>query len=177
MKLERCEKGHFFDAEKNSVCPHCAPVQKTEEVIHRASPGQIAYVPHELAGMPATSFMTDEKDKNFISEDPVITETVDKDFKKFCLRDIRYNNLYNLEKKCVTIGRAASNDIALENRHVGKMQAVLIYDGGWYICAMNSLNGTYINGSEIVPLALYKLSDGDIIMLANHQFRFSEKPI
>ncbi len=44
-------------------------------------------------------------------------------------------------------------------------------DGAYYISDMGSSNGTYVNGKRLAPDILEKLENGDIIRLANAEFR------
>ncbi|MGB6929805.1 MAG: FHA domain-containing protein, partial [Syntrophobacteria bacterium] len=66
----------------------------------------------------------------------------------------------------VTIGRAAQNDIILYNKMVSKAHAYLeISETGEGSCLVDveSKNGTFLNGSEILSNQSYQLKDGDEI--------------
>ena len=72
----------------------------------------------------------------------------------------------------VTIGREAANDVALADdprasRRHAEMR--LGSDGSWVLKDLGSHNGTFLNGERISQALL---SDGDIVALGNHVFRF-----
>ena len=72
---------------------------------------------------------------------------------------------YQLEHGVITIGRAADNDIHLDDpalsSHHAKIVTVLTAS---HIEDLNSSNGTYVNGQTIVE---HTLHSGDVITLGN----------
>lgn len=48
---------------------------------------------------------------------------------------------------------------------------VMRQDGVYYISDMGSSNGTYVNGKRLTPNVFQRLSNGDIVRLANAEFR------
>lgn len=59
----------------------------------------------------------------------------------------------------------------MDNQTVSRKHAVLYEnDGNWYIDDMDSLNGTYVNGSRILPGQAVQLKDGDEIALSDEPF-------
>ncbi len=71
-----------------------------------------------------------------------------------------------------TIGRAMTNDVPLNDSFLSSEHAVLEWDGNtWVIEDLNSTNGTWLNGREIVqPTAL---TYGDIIQLGHVELKLS----
>jgi ABC-type multidrug transport system ATPase subunit len=69
------------------------------------------------------------------------------------------------------IGRAADNDLALENDpRASRYHAELRRDGGKAeIVDLNSHNGTFVNGRRVNHVTV---SDGDVVAIGNHVFRF-----
>lgn len=75
-----------------------------------------------------------------------------------------------LDKPLFKIGRAAENDIAIDNLAVSRLHAVIEEDKGrHYIRDCDSLNGTIVNGRR-VGRAL--LNDGDEIQIGKHKLVF-----
>ncbi len=73
-----------------------------------------------------------------------------------------------LEGRALTIGRADSNDISVDDPAVSRRHAVIEkLAAGWSISDVGSLNGTFVNG-EIVdrPRPLYA---GDEIVVGDTQ--------
>jgi ABC-type multidrug transport system ATPase subunit len=69
------------------------------------------------------------------------------------------------------IGRAADNDLALENDpRASRYHAEMRRDGGKAeIVDLNSHNGTFVNGRRINRVTI---TDGDVVAIGNHVFRF-----
>lgn len=68
----------------------------------------------------------------------------------------------------VSLGRNASNEIALDGDDVSRVHALLErVGGGWVITDLGSRNGTVVNGARI--LAATALRDGDAVRLGRHQ--------
>ena len=75
-----------------------------------------------------------------------------------------------LDKKDITIGRTASNDISIDNLAVSSHHAT-VHDTseGAVIEDMRSTNGTFVNDNKIIR---HSLKDGDIINIGKHQILF-----
>ncbi len=79
-----------------------------------------------------------------------------------------------LDKKDITIGRTASNDIAIDNLAVSSHHATVHRAGdganaGAVLEDMGSTNGTFVNDNKVTH---YNLKDGDIIGVGKHQILF-----
>ena len=58
-----------------------------------------------------------------------------------------------------------------DNHTVSRTHAVLYEkNGSWYVDDLDSLNGTYVNGSRIVPGQAVRLKDGDELVLSDEPF-------
>lgn len=64
----------------------------------------------------------------------------------------------------ITIGKAQSNDFVVNNPHVSRFHARLVEDeaGCWYLEDLDSSNGSYVNGVQIVRK---KVTPADTILL------------
>lgn len=59
----------------------------------------------------------------------------------------------------------------MDNKTVSRKHAVLFEkNGSWYVSDLNSLNGTYVNGSRILPGQAVLLKGGDELMLSDEGF-------
>ncbi|WP_026486109.1 FHA domain-containing protein [Caldanaerobius polysaccharolyticus] len=77
--------------------------------------------------------------------------------------------LYNV----TTIGRADDCDVILKNEYVSSKHAQIYKKGGkFWVDDLKSTNGTFVNGRRIKKPV--RLKSGDIISIANEDFRFSE---
>ena len=75
-----------------------------------------------------------------------------------------------LDKKDITIGRTATNDIAIDNLSIsGHHATVYSTASGPELVDMNSTNGTLVNDRKIDR---HHLQDGDIITIGKHQLLF-----
>ena len=52
----------------------------------------------------------------------------------------------------VSVGRDPTNDLVLESSAVSREHAAVTFqDGRWYLEDRGSFNGTYLNGTRVVP--------------------------
>jgi DNA-binding CsgD family transcriptional regulator len=59
--------------------------------------------------------------------------------------------LLRLDQDRITIGKAAENDVVLDDSMVSRLHAVVErYASGWVVRDLGSRNGTYVNGDRIV---------------------------
>src|SRR5262249_12483261 len=64
----------------------------------------------------------------------------------------------------ITLGRAANNDVRINNSSVSKFHAYFMHvkaSGRWLICDANSSNGTYVNSEKLVGSTRRQLENGD----------------
>lgn len=93
------------------------------------------------------------------------------------LRRIKTNETVEINKKGFVVGRSPqSADYVIEdNQSISRVHAVLsIINGVCCIKDNNSVNKTYVNGTELQPEVRYFLSDGDSIRFYNENFIYNK---
>jgi len=74
----------------------------------------------------------------------------------------------------VSIGRDANNDLVLESSAVSREHAAVAFrDGRWYLEDRGSFNGTYLNGTRLVPGTPLPLRHADRIGIGTDTLLFS----
>src|SRR5262245_15955165 len=74
-----------------------------------------------------------------------------------------------LREPC-TIGRDATNDIALAETHVSRMHARISAEAGTHhVCDLDSRHGTFVNGARVTAHAL---RDGDRVQLGQVELTY-----
>jgi hypothetical protein len=75
-------------------------------------------------------------------------------------------NRYDINKPSVNLGRAAANDVAIDNATISRQHAVIKLDNNVFrIYDLGSSNGTFVNDQQVVePIAL---QDGDVVRLGD----------
>jgi hypothetical protein len=77
-------------------------------------------------------------------------------------------------KDSITIGREPTNDLILESAAVSREHAaVTFHDGRWYVEDRGSFNGTYLNGTRVVPGTPLPLRHADRIAIGPETLIFS----
>jgi pSer/pThr/pTyr-binding forkhead associated (FHA) protein len=90
--------------------------------------------------------------------------------KLLCTLDDRIIGEYMLDKERVSIGRKPGNDIVLDNLAVSGTHAYVITIGqDSFLEDANSTNGTSVNSKSVKK---HVLSNGDMIEIGRHQFKF-----
>ena len=79
-------------------------------------------------------------------------------------------------KEKALVGKGATCELRIcDNTNIARIHAELSYhNGDWYICDLNSTNGTYHNGIKLSASKKYKLSANDKIRFANLEYTVSE---
>lgn len=76
------------------------------------------------------------------------------------------NQVFDLEKDVLTLGREAGNDLVIEDPQISRRHSRLTRQGNSYLLEdLGSTNGTFINGSRVSTPVL--LANGDLIGLAD----------
>lgn len=76
-----------------------------------------------------------------------------------------------LDAPRVTVGRASTNDVVVEDSSTSRLHAVLEnYAGAWSVRDLGSSNGTFVNGERIVGES--SLQPGDEVRLGNSRLVF-----
>jgi hypothetical protein len=74
----------------------------------------------------------------------------------------------------VTIGRDSHNDLVMESAAVSRDHAAVTFsDGRWYLEDRGSFNGTYLNGTRVVPGTPLPLRHADRISIGTETLLFS----
>jgi pSer/pThr/pTyr-binding forkhead associated (FHA) protein len=74
----------------------------------------------------------------------------------------------------VTIGRDPKSDLVMESAAVSREHAaVTFHDGRWYVEDRGSFNGTYLNGTRVVPGTPLPLRHADRISIGTETLLFS----
>jgi general secretion pathway protein E len=74
-----------------------------------------------------------------------------------------------LDKDKITVGRASTNDVVLEDQKASRNHCVIERgNSGWRVRDLNSSNGTLVNGKSI---AIERLRAGDIILIGTTRIR------
>jgi pSer/pThr/pTyr-binding forkhead associated (FHA) protein len=80
---------------------------------------------------------------------------------------------YELEDS-VTIGRDAENDLVLDSAEVSREHAAVTFrEGRWYVEDRASFNGTYLNGTRLLPGTPLPLRHADRIGIGTETLIFS----
>lgn len=78
---------------------------------------------------------------------------------------------FELAKTSISLGRATTNDVALDDQRVSRIHAQLNYsDKGLTLVDLGSSNGTQVNGTRVERATLVP---GDMIGLGSHQLKYS----
>jgi hypothetical protein len=76
------------------------------------------------------------------------------------------NQVFDLDKDVLTLGREAGNDLVVEDPQISRRHARLTRQGNSYLLEdLGSTNGTFVNGSRVTTPVL--LANGDLIGLAD----------
>lgn len=82
------------------------------------------------------------------------------------------NTYYELEQRTMTIGRAPSNDIFLNDMTVSSRHAeTFVRDGQFHIRDTGSFNGVWINNRNVDEAVLH---DGDIVQIGTFCLLFQQ---
>lgn len=83
---------------------------------------------------------------------------------------------YNVwPERPVTIGRDATNTIAIDSPFVSKAHAIFQYANGEYVIEdLKSANGTKLNGA---PISVSVVKPGDVIELGDQRIRFVDRAV
>ena len=77
-------------------------------------------------------------------------------------------------KETVSIGRDATNDLVMESPAVSREHAAIaLRDGRWYLEDRGSFNGTFLNGTRLVPGTPLPLRHADRIGIGTDTLIFS----
>ncbi len=87
------------------------------------------------------------------------------------LLDFHVQEFYDLTEQTTTIGRRKYNSIQLLDKYISSNHAKIVMDEGEYFLEdLESVNGTYLNGTKIEDVV--KLKKGDRIGVGQVEFLF-----
>jgi hypothetical protein len=91
------------------------------------------------------------------------------------IQNIDDGSAYPICAQRISLGRAADNDVVIDDSTISRNHAVLTRDDdGTFFIESSGKNGTFVNHSEIEHAPL---SDGDLITLGHTTFRFLQKQV
>ncbi len=97
--------------------------------------------------------------------------------KSFCptLTSLTTNQVIFIDKPVLIIGRNQETcDRVVEDKSVGRAHAeIKLLYGTYYISDLDSRNGTFINGKQLVSNKQYQLRENDKVAFANNEFIFN----
>ncbi len=79
-----------------------------------------------------------------------------------------------LDKERITIGRKPGNDIHIDDPTISGEHAAILMLQNAYVEDLNSTNGTTLNGK---PVTKRQLTNGDLIKIGRHTFKFIDENI
>ncbi len=91
------------------------------------------------------------------------------------LKNVTSNGVFPfaLDKRRITVGRDANNDIVIPEETVSGFHATIEYnDGYFYLEDHRSTNGTFLNKKELKHSKPVKLKSGEKMRFADHEFQF-----
>ena len=93
----------------------------------------------------------------------------------FDLKDMEYGVDFKIEEGRNTIGKAASSDITIDDNEVSSNHALILCKRDKFMLTDElSSNGTFLNGEDLTPKAVYDLKDGDEIEVGHTTLLFKQ---
>jgi hypothetical protein len=75
----------------------------------------------------------------------------------------------------VRIGRAADNDVAIDNQRVSRYHAQVRWvESDWLVYDLDSTNGTFVDGERVFPSQPRPVRSGAVLRLGDHDLMVSE---
>ena len=182
MKLERCEKGHFYDAERFSVCPHCNPnaVSAPHAQPQQASPAVQAPAQSGAASTPSkrlddivNNAKGDDLEKTVgyfgsMEVDPVVGWLV-------AVAGSHFGEDFRLKIGRNFIGRSPNMDIQLskDSSVSRERHAIVLYDpkANMFLVQPGDSKELFYCNDKVV-LAPEKLNPGDILVIGSSKLLF-----
>ena len=116
----------------------------------------------------ATGLLQDDEATGLLVETDVVSKTAS-------LTRSLTNEVFVIDKPVIRIGKESkSSDYTVcNNEKISRNHAEIIRrNNGFYIVDSGSTNGTSVNGTQLSPHQESELHDGDVIRLANEEFKF-----
>ena len=160
MRTERCTAGHFYDADRFSVCPYCSGAEDEGRTISYA---------HAADEEKTVAFSASPSPENREESagSPVVGWLV-------CVRGAERGRDYRLQAGRNFIGRSLDMDVCIrEDASISRdNHASLVYDprSGRFVLLPGDSSATRYNGAEIYTRQ--DLKDGDIIGIGETELCF-----
>lgn len=89
------------------------------------------------------------------------------------LHYIKTGEKVNIDKANFTVGKGADANYIINNVSISRFHAKIVCQNGqYYVIDNESTNGTYVNGRRIEPNIPAGIKSGDLLRLANEEFKF-----
>ena len=93
----------------------------------------------------------------------------------FDLKDMEYGVDFKIEEGRNTIGKSSSSDITIDDNEVTSNHALILCKRDKFMLTDElSSNGTFLNGEDLTPKAIYDLKDGDEIKIGHTTLLFKQ---
>ena len=104
-----------------------------------------------------------------------IKQNTSKAYMKLVALNTATNVGVEISKDVFILGRntfVTDENIPFNNKMIGRIHCKIVKsDNDYMVEDLKSMNGTFINGLKLEPNQLYPIKNGDILKLANTQFR------
>lgn len=112
----------------------------------------------------------DENGKRVKKDDVSVNGEASSD--KYILIRTDTGEVYDIRGRKLAIGKDRSSDICIQGKYISRQHLLLDYtENELYVTDLGSTNGTYINGSKLNKGTRERLYKGDLLKLANINFR------
>lgn len=112
----------------------------------------------------------DENGKRVKKDDVSVNGEASSD--KYILIRTDTGEVYDIRGRKLAIGKDRSSDICIQEKYISRQHLLLDYtENELYVTDLGSTNGTYINGSKLNKGTRERLYKGDLLKLANINFR------
>lgn len=115
---------------------------------------------------------TNESASTFLESKTVLISDIKSKQKLVNLESGEIYKLIFTSNNILSLGRSKSADVYIEESSIGRNHLNIISQSDeLYMCDNNSLNGSYINETQLQPLKNYLASDGDIICVGETKLK------
>ena len=201
--FKNCDKGHFYPKDAD-VCPYCPKgttgaedptivitggkpgspptAKKNDDTLNKTHVFGSEVKPDTKISKPnfdpnrtvIRGMKSNDEDDN-ASENAVVRRKLRGWIVTFDLKDLEYGVDFKIEEGRNTIGKGSSSDITIEDNEVSKEHAMILCKRNKFMLSDEaSSNGTFLNGEDLTPKAIYDLKDGDEIKIGHTTLLFKQ---
>ena len=124
-----------------------------------------------ISGAPTN----DDEDDSSASSNKIVRRKLRAWLVTFDLKDMEYGVDFKIEEGRNTIGKASSSDITIDDNEVSSNHALILCKRDKFMLTDElSSNGTFLNGEDLTPKAIYDLKDGDEIKIGHTTLLFKQ---